>query len=82
MSITIDELERLHVDLQYKFDVYINLYKRYLDQSLIDERGYLCMRDMVCKDLADSAKTAFEEAYSNFRTKYQEYSEEQSNGNK
>ena len=46
MSITYDELERLYVDMEYKFNVYKNRYKRYLDQASLDGHGNLIMEDL------------------------------------
>ena len=72
MALTLEELERKHTDLCYKFTVYKNRYKRYLDQSYIDPSGRLAMIDMSLKDSADEAYQIFLSAYE----QYQEYRKE------
>lgn len=73
MSITYDELERLYVDMEYKFNVYKNRYKRYLDQASLDSHGNLIMEDLSCKDKADDALQSFTEAYEFFHEKKKEF---------
>ena len=73
MSITYDELERLYVDMEYKFNVYKNRYKRYLDQVSLDGHGNLIMEDLSCKDKADDALQYFTEAYELFHEKKKEF---------
>ena len=73
MSITYDELERLYVDMEYKFNVYKNRYKRYLDQASLDGHGNLIMEDLSCKDKADYALQSFTEAYELFHEKKKEF---------
>lgn len=73
MSITYDELERLYVDMEYKFNVYKNRYKRYLDQASLDSHGNLIMEDLSCKDKADDALQSFTAAYELFHEKKKEF---------
>lgn len=73
MSITYDELERLYVDMEYKFNVYKNRCKRYLDQASLDSHGNLIMEDLSCKDKADDALQSFTEAYELFHEKKKEF---------
>lgn len=73
MSINFEEMQRAYVDLNYKFDVYKNRYKKYLDQSFIDGSGNLCMRNMACKDSADIAEVNFKQAYANYQKMKEDY---------
>jgi len=75
MAITLEQLEQKHTDLCYKFTVYKNRYKRYLDQSWIDSNGKICMSDFSLKDAADEAYQVFLEAYENYQQYVKEFEE-------
>lgn len=80
MSVSYDELEHLYLDMEYKFTVYKNRYKKYLDQASLDSHGNLIMEDMSCKDRADEALQSFTEAYDLFHKKKKEFEGESYNG--
>lgn len=79
MALAIEDLEQKHTDLCYKFTVYKNRYKRYLDQAYIDSSGRLSMTDLSLKDLADEAYQVFLSAYEAYQQYRKEFEEQWAN---
>lgn len=79
MALTLEELEQKHTDLCYKFTVYKNRYKRYLDQAYIDSSGRLSMTDLSLKDSADEAYQVFLSAYEAYQQYRKEFEEQWAN---
>ena len=79
--LTLDELEQKHTDLCYKFTVYKNRYRRYLDQAYIDSTGRLCMEDLSLKDSADEAYQIFISAYEQYQQYRKEFESQWANNN-
>lgn len=76
MALTIEQLEHLHTDLCYKYTVYKNRYKKFLDNSWIDSNGQFAVRDLSLKDDVDVAYDIFKKAYDAYQIFKQEYDAE------
>lgn len=77
--VTLEQLQNLHTDLCYKYTVYKNRYKRFLDNSWIDSNGQFAIKDLALKDDVDKAYAIFKSAYDAYQIFKQEYERERSN---